>query len=153
MLAANYLGPSEFGITDYKLSIAFLLANLAIFGQDISLGRHLFECESKYKRAQLASQSFAIQLIGSALIFIILALYGDKIASLFPASLGSGESSFWNLIIIIFPTISVIEFVLNELKWSVSRKKYAVLIFSTHFYNCFLYISPCNFLAPSAAQC
>jgi O-antigen/teichoic acid export membrane protein len=124
ILIVRYLGPKQFGILSYAVSIVSLISILAYAGLENIITRELVK--SPEKTNEFLGTGFILRFIGSILIIIILLIFG----------IAAKEStlSFMMILIIgassIFQPFGVIDFFFQ----SKIQAKYSVIVQSTSFF-------------------
>lgn len=72
---ARYLGPSQYGLYNYVVSLVFLFSMISLLGLDSVLVRELVKCEAK--RDELMGTAFVLKCISAAVVFLVLVLFTE----------------------------------------------------------------------------
>ena len=124
ILIVRYLGPQQFGLLSYAISIVSLVSILAYAGLENILTRELVKKPERIN--ELLGTGFVLRLIGSILIIIILLFVG--------VITKESKLSFMMILIIgtsnIFQPFGVIDFFFQ----SRVQAKYSVIVQSTSFF-------------------
>ena len=124
ILIVRYLGPQQFGLLSYAISIVSLVSILAYAGLENILTRELVKKPERIN--ELLGTGFILRLIGSILIIIILLFVG--------VITKESKLSFMMILIIgtsnIFQPFGVIDFFFQ----SRVQAKYSVIVQSTSFF-------------------
>jgi len=124
-LLARHFSVLEYGVIDFFLVLASLLAILFIFGQDSAVARYFYEHEDTEDRRQIISQSLLFQLVGLAVFLPLLWWFADKISGLI---IDANEAElFFKIVLLQLPSLLLINFSKNLLKWTFSRAKFLIM--------------------------
>jgi O-antigen/teichoic acid export membrane protein len=127
-ILARHFSVAEYGVLDYFLTIASLLAAVLIFGQDSAVARFFYEHTDRDERKQLISQSLLFQIAGVALVAPILWLLADRIAvALLPFEQAIRAPELLRLVVLQFPFLLLINFSQNLLKWTFDRVRFLTM--------------------------
>jgi len=127
-ILARHFSVAEYGVLDYFLTFATLLAVLLIFGQDSAVARYFYEHTDRDKRRQLISQSLLFQIAGVALVAPILWLLADRItAALLPSEQAMRAPELLRLVVLQLPFLLLINFSQNILKWTFDRTRFLTI--------------------------
>lgn len=124
VLIVRYLGPEQFGLLSYAISIVSLVSILAYAGLENIITRELVKKPEKIN--ELLGTGFVLRFIGSLLIIVILLIVGFITRE--------SQLSFMMILIIgistIFQPFGVIDFFFQ----SRVQAKYSVIVQSTSFF-------------------
>lgn len=124
-LLARHFSVAEYGVLDYYLVLASLLAIFFIFGQDSAVARFFYEHEHTAARRQLISQSLVFQLAGLALLLPLLWLSADWLTTRLIAAPDSGL--LFKIVLLQLPFLLLINFSQNLLKWTFARTRFLTM--------------------------
>ncbi len=127
-ILVRHFTPAEYGVLDYFLTLASLLAVLLIFGQDSAVARYFFEYTDRDARRQLISQSLLFQIAGVTLVAPLSWLLADRIsAALLPSEQVIRMSELLRLVLVQLPFLLLINFSQNILKWTFDRARFLTI--------------------------
>ena len=127
-ILARHFSVAEYGVLDYFLTFASLLAVLMIFGQDSAVARYFYEYTQRDERRQVISQSLVFQLAGVAVIAPVLWLLAERMsAMLVAAEQTSRATDLLRLVVLMLPFQVLINFSQNLLKWTFDRTRFLTI--------------------------
>jgi O-antigen/teichoic acid export membrane protein len=124
-LLARHFTVEEYGLLDYFLVLAGLLAALFIFGQDSAVARFFYEYEDADIRQQLISQSLVFQLSGLTLLLPLLWVGAEWLTRIMIAA--PDGVLFFKIMLLQLPSLLLINFSQNLLKWTFARTCFLTL--------------------------
>jgi len=124
LLARNF-SVAEYGILDFFLSITTLIAVGMIFGQDSAVARYFYEYEESSQREQVITEWLLFQLLLLLFLIPVLWLFSTQIAS--ELSDAEEAETLLKLMILQVPSLLLINFSQNILKWSFSRTRFLII--------------------------
>lgn len=124
-LLARHFSVQEYGVLDYFLVLAGLLAIVFVFGQDSAVARYFYEHESRDDRQQLISQSLVFQLGGVVLLLPILWLSAGWVTGLLIDA--ADRVLLYKIILVQLPFLLLINFSQNLLKWTFARARFLMM--------------------------
>jgi len=124
-LLARHFSVQEYGVLDYFLVLAGLLAIVFVFGQDSAVARYFYEHEAKDDRQQLISQSLAFQLGGVVILLPMLWLGADWVTGLLIEA--TDRVLLYKIILVQLPFLLLINFSQNLLKWTFARARFLMM--------------------------
>lgn len=124
-LLGRYFSVEDYGTIDVFTALAGLLTIVLMLGQDSAVARFFYEYPDAHRRAQLISQSLALQMCGLAVALPLLWLIGDWIV--IHLSQNRDTRSILHLVLLQIPFRLVVHVCENVLKWTFSRWKYLAL--------------------------
>lgn len=124
-LLARHFSVAEYGVLDYFLVLASLLAIFFIFGQDSAVARYFYEHEDTRDRRQLISQSLVFQLAGLVLLLPLLWLGAGWLTALLIAA--PDRVLLFKIVLLQLPFLLLINFSRNLLKWTFARARFLTM--------------------------
>lgn len=124
-LLARHFSVADYGVLDYFLVLASLLAIFFIFGQDSAVARYFYEHEDTAARCQLISQSLAFQMAGLVLLLPLLWLSADWLTALLITAPDS--VLLFKIVLLQLPFLLLINFSQNLLKWTFARSRFLTM--------------------------
>lgn len=124
-ILARHFSVTEYGVVDFFLVLAGLMAIFLVFGQDSAIARFFYEYEDAWSRRQVISQSLALQLVMAVVLLPVMWLGAEAATGL----MISAENAEWlfKLIILQLPFVILASFARNILKWTFSRGRFLIM--------------------------
>ena len=124
-LLARNLSVAQYGSVDLAIAAIGFLSTVLIFGQDSAVARFFYDDERFVARQEAISMSFFFQIF---LLFVFLPCLWLLISPLVEAKhFGENFQIIFSLVILQVPSLLLINFSQNILKWSFQRKKFLFL--------------------------
>ena len=121
----RYFKIEEYGLYDSLLVFSTFVTTLLVFGQDSALARWFYQVDDLESKKKVITQSLTIQVLFFLVIIPLLLIFSNEISSYYLKS--SNYSQFIFLVIIQSLFGVFLNFIANTLKWTFSRKKYALI--------------------------
>jgi O-antigen/teichoic acid export membrane protein len=132
-LLARYFSVTEFGLVDFYLFLAALIATGFTFGQDSAVARYFYEYSEAPTRRQIISQSLALQMAVMLAVIPVLWINADWIGTKLSASPLAGD--LIRLVLMQVPFIVLVGSARNILKWTSSRAPFLIVSLGNVAFN------------------
>lgn len=124
-LLARTLGVAEYGIVDLVTVVITFLSTIVILGQDSAVARYFYDVNNTAERREVISRSLFIQL-GAAIVVTVALLAAMPFD---PLGRFTQENSkiLFQLVLLHLPFVVLTNFSLGVLKWTFSRRAFAIV--------------------------
>ncbi len=116
---------SEYGTLDFLSALSSFLLIFLIFGQDSNVARFYYDFQTDKEKKDLISQSLFFQLLFSFLLIPFLWFNSEIIIQYFFNNLKINV--YFKIILIQIPSLILINFSQNILKWTFNKKKFLII--------------------------
>ena len=138
-LLARNLSVAQYGSVDLAIAAIGFLSTVLIFGQDSAVARFFYDDERVVARQEAISMSFFFQIF---LLFVFLPCLWLFISPLVEARhFGENFQFIFSLVILQVPSLLLINFSQNILKWSFQRKKFLYVTLGYSIFHATIIIS------------